>query len=316
MNRTLRRALPAVAAVLLALLAGCGASASTTAQSGAGGSDPDTLVFSAVPGEQTTRIQQRYAPVLDMLSKVTGKKIEFHQATNYAAVIEAQLAGQVQIAEYGPLSYVLAKQKGTDITAIGASIDHKGEAPGYHSYGITKAGSPITSIKDYAGKKVCYVDPDSTSGFLYPSAELLRNGIDPMTGVQPIFAGGHDASALEVLSGRCDAGFADDSMVDTVLPQSGQLKPGQLNILWRSDIIPGSPVAISNSLSPQLKTELTDAFQNKANIDYLKANGFCGQDCAFGASGTWGYAPVNDAFYNPIRQVCAITRNKNCTTGS
>lgn len=75
-------------------------------------------------------------------------------------------------------------------------------------------------------------------------------------------------------------------------------------------------MAISNSLPPQLKAELTDAFQNKAKIDYLKAIGFCGQDCAFGAGGTWGYAPVNDAFYNPIRQVWTITKNKNCTTGS
>jgi phosphonate transport system substrate-binding protein len=103
-------------------------------------------VFSAVPGEQTTRLQQRYAPVLNMLSKVTGKKVEFRQATNYAAVIEAQLSGQVQIAEFGPLSYALAKEKGADITAVGASIDHKGETPGYRSNGITKAGSPIRSM--------------------------------------------------------------------------------------------------------------------------------------------------------------------------
>jgi hypothetical protein len=110
-------------------------------------------------------------------------------------VIEAQLSGQVQIAEYGSLSYVLAKEKGADITAVGAAIDHKGETPGYRSYGITKAGSPIKSIKDYAGKKVCFVDPDSTSGYLYPSAVLLPNGINPMTEVLPTFAGGHDASA-------------------------------------------------------------------------------------------------------------------------
>ena len=64
----------------------------------------------------------------------------------------------------------------------------------------------------------------------------------------------------------------------------------------------------------QLKAQLTDAFQNKANVDYLKANGYCSQDCAFGGGGSWGYAPVDDAFYNPIRQVCAITENKNCTT--
>jgi len=167
MKRTLRRVLPAVAAaVLFAALAACGESASTAGQGGGGGADPDTLVFAAVPSEQTTTLQQNYQPVLDMLTKVTGKKIEFRQATNYAAVIEAQLSGQVQIAAYGPLSYVIAKSKDASITAVGAQITAKGAAPGYKSYAITKAGSPIKSLKDFAGKNICFVDPDSTSGYL------------------------------------------------------------------------------------------------------------------------------------------------------
>jgi phosphonate transport system substrate-binding protein len=318
MKRTLRRALPAVAAaVLFAALAACGESASTAGQGGGGGADPDTLVFAAVPSEQTTTLQQNYQPVLDMLTKVTGKKVEFRQATNYAAVIEAQLSGQVQIAAYGPLSYVIAKSKDASITAVGAQITAKGAEPGYKSYAITKAGSPIKSLKDFAGKNICFVDPDSTSGYLYPSAELLENGIDPATGVHPIFAGGHDASVLEVASGRCDAGFAEDSMVDTTLIQSGQLKPGQITTLLKSEEIPGSPVAISTTLSPELQKTLTDAFQTKANVDYLQANGFCPPGakgaCTIGDGGGWGFAPVDDSFYNTIRQVCDVTKNKSCT---
>jgi phosphonate transport system substrate-binding protein len=314
MKRTLRRLLPAAAAaVLLTVLAACGESASTAGQGGGGGADPDTLVFAAVPSEQTTTLQQNFQPVLDMLAKATGKKVEFRQATNYAAVIEAQLSGQVQIAQYGPLSYVIAKSEGAPISAVAAQVTTKGAQPGYKSYAITKAGSPIKSIKDFAGQDICFVDPDSTSGYLYPSAELLENGIDPTTGVHPIFAGGHDASVLEVASGRCKAGFAEDSMVDTTLIQSGQLKPGEITTLLKSEEIPGSPVAISTTLSPQLQKTLADAFQNMANVDYLTANGFCKTTCPIGDGGGWGYAPVDDAFYNTIRQVCDVTKNKSCT---
>ncbi|MEN3268500.1 phosphate/phosphite/phosphonate ABC transporter substrate-binding protein [Pseudonocardia sp.] len=318
MNRTLRHVLPAVAAVLLTVaLAACGESASTaTGGGGTGAADPDTLVFAAVPSEQSTSLQADFKPVLDMLARETGKKIEFRQATDYAAVIEGQLSGQVQIAQYGPLSFVLAQAKGAAITPVGAQISAKGATPGYQSYAITKAGSPIKSIADFAGKKICFVDPNSTSGYLYPTAALLQAGIDPTTGIQPIFAGGHDASVLEVASGRCDAGFAEDSMVDTTLIQKGQLKPGDITTLWKSDIIPGSPVAISTSLSPELQAKLTDAFQNKANADYLKANGFCAGTCTVGDGGYWGYAPVDNAFYDPIRKVCDTTKNKNCTTAS
>ena len=313
MRRALRRVFPAGAAVLLTVLAACGQGAST-AQGGAGAADPDTLVFAAVPSEQSTTLQQNYQPVLDMLAKETGKKVEFHEATNYAAVIEGQLSGKIQIAQYGPLSFVLAQSKGAALNAVGVGISAKGAPPGYQSYAITKAGSAIKSIKDVAGKKVCFVDPTSTSGYLYPAAALLQNGIDPASGVQPIFTGSHDASVLEVASGRCDAGFAQDSIVDTMSVKSGQLRPGEVTTIWKSDIIPGAPIAISKSLSPQLQAKLTEAVQNEANVDYLKANGYCPKDCQVGEG--WGYAPANNAFYDTIRQVCDVTKNKNCTSAS
>lgn len=62
------------------------------------------------------------------------------------------------------------------------------------------------------GKKVCFVDPSSTSGFLYPTAGLIEEGViasgseaDISAAVTPIYAGGRDASALAVKSGDCDA---------------------------------------------------------------------------------------------------------------
>lgn len=311
MIRPLRRALPVVGAALLALtLAGCGESAGSAS---GGSANPDTLVFAAVPSEESASLRQDYKAVLDMLAKETGKKIEFRQATDYAAVIEGQLSGQIQIAQYGPLSYVLAKTKGADITAVGAQLDEKGGQPGYRSYAITKAGSPITSLQQMAGKKVCFVDPNSTSGYLYPSAGLIGAGVPVPQGVQPVYAGGHDSSTLEVKDGRCDAGFAYDTMVDRQLVAKGQLKPGEIRTIWKSDIIPGSPVAISNTLSPELRTALTNAFQQKANADALQAGGYCQGECRVGDEGAWGYAGVDDRFYDPIRKVCETTKNENCT---
>jgi phosphonate transport system substrate-binding protein len=107
----------------------------------------------------------------------------------------------------------------------------------------------------------------------------------------------------------------EDSMVDTTLIQKGQLKPGQITTVLKSDIIAGSPVAISTSLSPALQAKISEAFQTKANVDYLKANGNCSGACTLDGS-SWGYAPVNNAFYDPIRKVCDETKNKNCTSAS
>lgn len=299
--------LPAVAA--LALNA-CSEQAATDESAGA--ADPDTLVFAAVPSEEATSLQADYQAVIDMLEQETGKTIEFQQATDYAAIIEGQRAGKIDIAQYGPFSYVLARTSGVETTPVGATVEKPGEMPGYRSFGIATADSPVNGLADYRGKTVCFVDPASTSGYLYPTAGLIEAGIDPKTDITPVMAGGHDASALAVASGQCDAGFAFDTMVTTQLIESGQLQPGQLKTVWESEVIAGSPLAISNDLSSELSDQITAAIHEKANVDYLKANGFCGDDCIVGEEGEWGFVAVDDSLYDGVREVCATTNDEQC----
>lgn len=312
MISTLRRA--AVACAALLALTACGESAvGSPAGADAGG---DALVFAAVPSEESTSLQQSYAAVIAMLERETGTKVEFQNATDYAAVIEGMRAGQIDVAMFGPFSYVLAKGQDPGITPIASVVDAPGEEPGYQSYGITAANSDITDLAGYAGRTVCFVDPNSTSGYLYPTAGLIEAGVDPAKGITPVFAGGHDASALAVASGQCDAGFAYDTIVDKQLIDSGQLQPGQLRVVWRSEMIAGSPVAVSSHVDPQRRQVIADAFAQKANVDYLTANGFCATaaDCEVGEEGGWGYVAVDDALYNGVRRVCDVTKAESCTS--
>ncbi|MCI2420266.1 phosphate/phosphite/phosphonate ABC transporter substrate-binding protein [Saccharopolyspora sp. K220] len=307
-----RRLLTVLACVALPLgLAACGPSAATDQSSTR---NPDELVFASIPSEESTSLEQEFKPLIDMLSKETGKKIRIEKATDYAAVIEGQRTGKVDIAMYGPLSYVVARNSGVRITPLGAQVETPGSVPGYRSYGLVKADSPIQRLEDFRGKQVCFVDPNSTSGYLYPKAALQTAGIDVARDIKPVMAGGHDASALAINSGQCDAGFAYDTMVDKQLPEKGSLKPGDLRVVWRSDVIPGSPAAVSDDLDPALKGKIVEAFKTKANADYLKANGFCTDKCDIG--GYWGFVPADDATFNSVRDVCNITREKQCTEGS
>ena len=273
-------------------------------------------MFAAVPSEESTSLQQSFQAVIALLERETGATIQFQNATDYAAVIEGMRAGQIDIAMFGPFSYVLAKNQDPGIAAVAAIIDEQGAEPGYQSYGITAADSGITDLAGFAGKTVCFVDPNSTSGYLYPTAGLIEAGIDPETGITPVFAGGHDASALAVASGQCDAGFAYDAIVDTQLIESGQLQPGQLRTVWKSETIAGSPVAVASDVSPELRQTIGDALVQEANVDYLAANGFCASadDCEVGEEGSWGYAPVDDSFYDGVRRVCDVTKAESCTS--
>jgi phosphonate transport system substrate-binding protein len=315
MRSTARRAAVALVGAALFALTACGQSATeNTGQ--AQGDQPSTLVFAAVPSEESTSLQQSFEPVISLLQRETGATIQFQNATDYAAVIEGMRAGQIDIAMFGPFSYVLAKNQDPGITAVAAVIDEKGGQPGYVSYGITRADSPITDLAGYAGRTVCFVDPNSTSGYLYPTAGLIEAGVDPETGITPTFAGGHDASALAVASGQCDAGFAYDAIVDSQLINSGQLQPGQLRVVWRSETIAGSPIAVASDVSPELRQTIADTLVQEGNVDYLTANGFCTSldTCEVGEEGSWGYAPVDDGFYNGVRRVCDVTKAESCTS--
>lgn len=278
---------------------------------------PEELVFAAVPSEESTALEASYAPIIEVLEFELGLDIEFFQATDYAGVIEGQIAGNVDLAQYGPFSYVIAKTNGANIEPAGAMVDEEGGEPGYQSYGIVPAGSEITSLEDYAGKTVCFVDPSSTSGFLYPSAGLIEAGVDPQSGIQPVFAGGHDASALSVAAGDCEAGFAFDAMVEEVLVDSGQLEPGAVEVIWKSEVIAGSPLAVSQDLPESLVDEINRVIVEQANVDHLTEVGICEAEaeCQLTDERVWGYAEVDDSFYDGVRAVCASTKALACEEG-
>ena len=306
-----RSALIATAAVGLLVLSGCSGSDS----GGAGDSaSPDTLTFASIPSEDATGIDEKTKTIVAALEQQLGVKVETQQATSYAAVIEALLAGQVDIAALGPFSYVVAAASDAGIALVGVPADSPNESPSYQSYAITKPDSGINSLADMAGKKVCFVDPTSTSGYLFPSAGLLEVGIDPDTGVTPVFAGGHDASALSVLNGTCDAGFAYDTMIDEQLPESGQLPAGALRVIWKSEAIPKSPTVVSTKLPKDLQDKITQVFQQEVNRPALVKLGLCATaaDCQLPEDVEYGYIPVEDSTYDGIRQVCDVTKSKSC----
>ena len=292
---------------------------------------PTKIVFGAVPSENATSLQESYANVIALLKDQLGIDVEFFQATDYAGIIEAQIAGKVDLAQYGPFSYVIAKKNGAKIDPVGVMVSKKDAKPGYQSYGIVKGdNAEITDLKGFKGKKVCFVDPGSTSGYLYPSAGLLAEGIDPTKDVTPVFAGGHDASALSVVNGDCDAGFAFDAMVDTQLISKGEIKAGDLKVVWKSEMIAGSPIAVRTELPASLVAEIKRIITTEANVDAFIASGRCPapaepattvagattvpakQTCKVTDEGSWGWVPGEDSMFDGVRAVCEQTKATKC----
>jgi phosphonate transport system substrate-binding protein len=300
-----------VAALLIA--SGCDQIA-TDGRAGGESANPQVLTFAAVPSQRPAVVRELHQPILEMLKKETGKEVRFQTGTDYSTIVEGLRSGKIDIAALGPLSYVRAKQLGAQITVVVARVNEKGKAPGYQSYGITWADSPIRTLEDFRGKKVCFVDRGSTSGYLYPSVLLRALGIEPESGTTPIFTDRHDAAVLAVANHQCDAGFALDRVVDRDLIEQGQLQPAQITTVWESETIPGPPIVIANHLAPELRQRLITALQKNANADYLRANGFCQGECALADGFAYGYQSADDADSNGVREICRI-QSDFCTEG-
>lgn len=321
--RGVKRSWLAISIVAALTLSACGSDSSNEEGSDTGdvssGIDktdwPEKLIVGAVPSEESSSLEQSYAPLVEALAEQLGIEVEFFQATDYAGIIEAQVAGRVDLAQYGPFSYVLAKTRGAQIDVTGVMTESPDIEPGYQSYGIAKADNDeINDIADFAGKKVCFVDPGSTSGYLYPIQGLIVNNIDPETGVKPVFAGGHDSSVLSVKNGDCEAGFAFDAMVDSNLIESGQIAEGEIKTVWKSEMIAGSPIAHRTTLPATLIAEIQRIVLEDVNTDKLIADGKCTsvEDCGLTDENVWGWVAKDDSFFDGVRAVCEATKSTKC----
>ena len=273
-----------------------------------------TITFAAVPAESSATLEQTFHNITALIEQETGATVEFQNASDYAAVIEGMRAGQVDLASFGPFSYVIGKDSGIDMEPIAAPTNDVDQAPAYTSLAYVPADSDIENIGDLRGRTVCFVDQASTSGYLVPAKGLADAGMSLDTDLTPVMAGGHDASLLSAASGNCDAAFAHDAML-TTLQKSGQIDDGALRPIWESDPITEDPIAINRgTVDAGLADQIISVLREKANKPALVEAGICSseEDCELPEETGYGYLPVTDEDFDPIRDICTVTDAEAC----
>jgi phosphonate transport system substrate-binding protein len=305
----------AVLAATLAATASFAVPSSYAATNTVNPSWPTTLTMGEVGEENSATLVASLAPVEKLMQKDLDITLKVVTGTSYASMIEAQQAGKAQIIGYGPFSYFIAENEGLKIQDIGILISAPGTTGAYYSEGVInpKLTPNITSIKDFAGKKVCFSDPSSTSGYLYPTYGLLQAGISPTKGVTSVFAGTDTATALEVSKGSCQVGFTNNLSLPPA-EASHAINAADVKVVWTSQAIPGNPVAVSDSEPASLRTALENLFVQKANSAYLTKQGYCTSvsQCTT-LMGGWGYANPKVADFTKIKDVCELTKSPACT---
>src|SRR5690242_11804433 len=99
------------------------------------------LTFAVVPAENASGVTERWAPFMTYLSKEIGVKVTLRIANDYAAVIEGQRAGNIQIACYGSASFARARLTGVKTDAFASDLNADG-GTGYYSMFFVRADSP------------------------------------------------------------------------------------------------------------------------------------------------------------------------------
>ncbi|KTS24921.1 phosphonate ABC transporter substrate-binding protein [Methylobacterium indicum] len=263
------------------------------------------LTLGVIPAENASGTVDRYTPLTAYLTKELGVPVKLRVANDYAAVIEGQRAGNIQIAFYGPASFARAVITGVKAEPV-VNQKHETGVSGYYSVIYVKADSPYKSIEDLKGKSLALVDPNSTSGNQAPRFFLHKAGhdVDKFFG-KTFYAGSHENAVLALAQGTADAAANfwnsdTDSNLTRMLAKGmvknadgTPMKQSDFRVIFKSEFLPEGPFAVLSSLPDDLKQKIRQAFielptKDKAAFDKLSD----GKD--------QGLTPVTLKDYQPI----------------
>jgi phosphonate transport system substrate-binding protein len=222
-------------------------------------------------GENESDRLGRFEAYRALLETTFGVPVRLFPASDYAGVMQAFSAGQIEGASMGASAYA------------GAWLDTNGaveplwvarESDGGISYiavMVVRTDSGITSLEQLRGKSLAWADPNSTSGYLVPRSELRAAGIGTESGqyfARTGFGGGHEQAVVAVLQRQYDAavtwasGQGEESQGFTrgnlrAMVQKGMLNMADLRIIWRSRPILNGPMTVRKNLPAAFKADFT-----------------------------------------------------------
>jgi len=198
--------------------------------------DNEPILFGVLPRDNPIIAYERYQPLVDYLSELTGLEIELHLEKSYSDVVNKLGQGKMSFALLGPLTYLDAYKR-FDAPPIARSKTSRGEIY-YRSVIVTDLDGTIKEISQLVDKKFAFAALWSTSGNLIPRYMLAWSGIHLNDLSSYHHYNYHDTVAKKVISKEFDAGAIRLSTAE-------RYEPYGLNIIATSEPIPTGPVVVS-----------------------------------------------------------------------
>lgn len=256
------------------------------------GSKGNPVVMALVPSSESEKLVKTIDPIARYLTQKTGIEVVGKVLPTYMAVVEAMGSGQVQIGWLPPLAYVLASDRYGVRVVLKAVRNGKAT---YQGQILVAADSPISSLADLRGKRIAFVDPGSSSGYLYPRAMLMKQGIDPERDMRVVFAGSHDAAVLALYNGSVDAAAC---YVDVRQRMSERFPDifDRTRVVAKTDPIPADSVSVVPDLPPEMEKKLVAALKKLARDPQ-------GRRLIYELYEIEDLVPASDRDFDPVREM-------------
>lgn len=217
-----------------------------------------------------------------------GVPVKVFTPADYDGVIQGMLGGTIDLGWLGASGY--AKIYVTDPEAVEVALTKQNMdgSTGYYSIGFARKDSGITKIEEAKGKSFAFAEPNSTSGYLVPGAELTEifGPLDQFFS-EVKFSGGHEQTIVGVANGDFEAGvsWADalgawedgyNSGSFRKAADSGLVDMNDLVEFWRSKLIPEGPMVLRKALPQDVKDKVTQLTADLHEVD---------KACAYGVAG-------------------------------
>ena len=211
------------------------------------GQSAETLVFTAIPDQDESRLRARFSTVASYLQERLGVDVRYLPVKSYGAAVTAFKNDQVQLAWFGGLSGVRARSRVPGSSAIAQGYEDQF----FTSYFIVNRqqvsfatsadiiSTSMTSLDGLKGLTFSFGSKGSTSGRLMPEFYIRKHFSSAPNDVfrRVGFSGDHSRTIALVESGAFQAGAVNYKVWEKTVAQ-GSVDTEKVAVVWKTPAYP------------------------------------------------------------------------------
>lgn len=217
---------------------------------------PDEILLGIEPEHNIFDQVERYRLLASYLSDRLGIRVNLTIMSRYGEVIKRFRAKRLDGAFLTSYTATMGIKE-LDLEPVAYPVNLRGESTS-QGYIFVRKDSGISNVNDMKGKRIVFVDPATTEGYLFPLAYLHQHGVDNINSFfneRFYFSGSHASAIFAVLDGRSDIGAAKNTVFQKLVRNDPFISQ-ELFIIAQSQKFPETTLCIKGDLGEEMRERL------------------------------------------------------------